>query len=124
MTPSKREYQIAELIAWGASDKEVAMELNISTETARTHRRNVEHKIGARNAADLTRWFFTQKCKCGFGCSPRVIKHLAMAFLVLVLYAECLNVPIVRIKASRVRSQQTQVSPVRVRSKRNQLVLA
>ena len=124
MTPSKREYQIAELIAWGASDKEVAMELNISIETARTHRRNVEHKIGAHNAADLTRWFFTEKYKCSFGCSPRIIKHLAMALFLLVVYAECSNVPIVRIKASRVRSQQTQLATCRVRSKRSQLVLA
>jgi DNA-binding NarL/FixJ family response regulator len=42
---SRREYQVAELIAWGASDKEVADELYISQLTARTHRKNILEKI-------------------------------------------------------------------------------
>lgn len=42
--PYSIEYQITKLIAWGASNKEVAQELNISQLTARTHRRNIMRK--------------------------------------------------------------------------------
>ncbi len=77
---TKREYQVAELIAWGASDKEVADELYISRMTARTHRRNILEKIHGHNAADITRWFFEKKTKKSFGLNPRQIRHLVFFF--------------------------------------------
>jgi DNA-binding CsgD family transcriptional regulator len=73
---SDREYQVAELIAWGASDKEVAQELNISPDTAKTHRRNILKKIEGHNTADITRWFFIRKCKMIFDKNPRKVDHI------------------------------------------------
>jgi DNA-binding CsgD family transcriptional regulator len=124
MTPSKREYQISELIAWGASDKEVAMELHISMLTARTHRRNIEHKIGAHNTADLTRWFFQEKQQISFGLNPRQVKHIAMLFFLLVTFSEFAMIPMVRLKASRVQKTETTTCRAKTRVRRNEYILA
>ena len=73
---SDREYQVSELIAWGASDKEVALELNISPKTAKTHRRNILKKIEGHNTADITRWVFEKKFNMIFKTNPRKINHI------------------------------------------------
>lgn len=73
---SDREYQVAELIAWGASDKEIAQELNISPKTAKTHRRNILKKIEGHNTADITRWIFERKFNMIFKTNPRKINHI------------------------------------------------
>jgi len=96
MNISDREYQIAELIAWGASDKEVAEELYISPETAKTHRKNILKKIHGHNAADLTRWFFQHKCRISLGINPRQVRHLAFAFLVLIGIGEYMSQDMIR----------------------------
>jgi PAS domain S-box-containing protein len=50
---SGRERQIVELVALGHSGPEIALELQISHETVRTHVRNAMIKIGARSRAHL-----------------------------------------------------------------------
>ena len=106
---SNREYLVAELISWGASDKEVAEELYISPETAKSHRKNIFRKIEAHNAADLTRWFFSHKFKLSFGLNPRLVKHLAVGFLCLVLHAEFTNTQMIRTRTVTARVTTTRV---------------
>jgi two-component system, LuxR family, response regulator FixJ len=53
LTP--REYQVLELIANGASNKEAGRELGISPRTIEVHRARVMDKLGAKNTADLVR---------------------------------------------------------------------
>lgn len=55
-----RELQIAELIAWGQTEKDIARNLYLSTDTVKTHKKNLMRKIGAHNIADVTRWFITK----------------------------------------------------------------
>jgi len=111
MKLSDREYQIAELIAWGATDKEVACELDISPETAKTHRRNILYKIDGHNSADLTRWFFSVKCKVSFGINPRTVRHLAFVFLALIAVNEYTGTKAIRTPAVRVcRAQRSSRS--------------
>ncbi len=125
MQITPREYQIAELIAWGASDKEVAQELSITPLTAKTHRRNIEHKIEASNTADLTRWFFQEKQHVSFGMSPRTIRHIAKLMFLLVTFSEFSQVPVVRIKTSGKASQQQTATRSRTsRVRRNEYILA
>ncbi len=50
---SGREAQVAELVALGHSDKEVARKLGVSFPTVRTHLGNVFSKLGARNRTEL-----------------------------------------------------------------------
>jgi two-component system, LuxR family, response regulator FixJ len=52
---TRRELQVAELIADGASNKEAGRRLGISPRTVELHRAHVMEKLGARNAADLVR---------------------------------------------------------------------
>lgn len=60
-TLSKREYEIAELIAWGLIKKEVASRLNISYHTVNQHIRNIYEKLQIRKETDLTRWYFIHR---------------------------------------------------------------
>ena len=53
LTP--REAAVLRLIASGLSNKEVAQELGVAPRTIETHRERLLQKLGARNAADLTR---------------------------------------------------------------------
>jgi two-component system response regulator FixJ len=52
---TRRELEVATLIADGASNKEAGRRLGISPRTVELHRAHVMEKLGARNAADLVR---------------------------------------------------------------------
>lgn len=52
---TRRELQVAALIADGASNKEAGRRLGISPRTVELHRAHIMEKLGARNAADLVR---------------------------------------------------------------------
>jgi DNA-binding CsgD family transcriptional regulator len=53
---TKREKEIAGLIANGKTDKEISNELFISLKTAKTHRNNIIKKLNLKNTADLVRF--------------------------------------------------------------------
>ena len=50
---SKREKEILRLVVQGYTDKQVAGELNISSHTAITHRKNIISKLKVKNTASL-----------------------------------------------------------------------
>jgi two-component system, LuxR family, response regulator FixJ len=52
---TRREQEVAELIAHGASNKEAGRRLGISPRTVELHRAHIMEKLGARNAADMVR---------------------------------------------------------------------
>jgi DNA-binding NarL/FixJ family response regulator len=53
---SKRESEIARLVAGGMISKEIAARLGISQRTVESHRANLMRKIGVSDVATLTRW--------------------------------------------------------------------
>ena len=53
LTPRERE--VLGLIISGASNKEGAHQLGITTRTFEVHRAHIMEKLGAKNAADLVR---------------------------------------------------------------------
>lgn len=83
---SKREDQIAELFAWGASKKEVASLLFISERTVEAHTRNIYEKLGINKINELSAWFFCTHYNVSVSLSP-FKKALAVLFAVLVLAA-------------------------------------
>ena len=51
---TSRETEIAEMIARGMSNKEVAEAIHLSPHTVHTHRKNIMKKLGVRSASELT----------------------------------------------------------------------
>ena len=51
---SERERDVLVLVAKGLTNKEIALELNISPHTVISHRKNIVHKTGIRSVAGLT----------------------------------------------------------------------
>lgn len=49
----KREVEVLSLVCKGYSTKEIAEKLYISINTVSTHRKNIQHKLGTTNVADL-----------------------------------------------------------------------
>ncbi|MBF6323171.1 ATP-binding protein [Nocardia cyriacigeorgica] len=54
---SPREMQVAELIAQGATNREIAERLVIAVRTADTHVQHILTKLGAANRAQIAAWF-------------------------------------------------------------------
>lgn len=50
---SKRELEILMLVALGKSSQEISESCHISIETVSTHRKNLKHKIGLKNSAEI-----------------------------------------------------------------------
>lgn len=82
---SKRESEIAELLAWGAAKKEIADRLSISTRTVENTTRNVYAKIGIQKVSELCVWWFTTKCGVSMNLSPSKRKAGALMLLLLML---------------------------------------
>jgi len=53
---TEREKEVLQLIAEGKSTKQIASNLNVSTKTIESHRRQVMGKLNIRNIADLTKY--------------------------------------------------------------------
>ena len=51
-----RELQVMEMLARGMTNREIALDLDISIKTVDTHRGHVLKKLGLRNNSDLTRF--------------------------------------------------------------------
>ena len=100
---SKREMQVAELLAWGFSDKQVANELFVSFDTARSHRRNIYLKLECNNVADLTRWYFQETQNYNFGLKPQLRVALSVLFILLAISIEFFHLNAMRVKTVRTR---------------------
>lgn len=55
---SKREKEIAELVTWGASYKEISYILNISVETVKEHIKHIKIKLGINKATEIGAYIF------------------------------------------------------------------
>jgi two-component system response regulator NreC len=58
---TRREREVLKLIAEGATTKEVAQRLGISTKTAQVHRNNLKQKLELRSTAALVRYAIKHK---------------------------------------------------------------
>lgn len=55
---TNREKEIAELISWGASAKEIAAIFDISDETVREHIKHIKFKIGINKMTEISAYIF------------------------------------------------------------------
>lgn len=58
---TNREKQLIALIEKDLTNKEIAEQLNISTLTVETHRKNIYRKTGTNNALSLVKWAYEYK---------------------------------------------------------------
>jgi DNA-binding NarL/FixJ family response regulator len=57
---SPREADTLRFVARGYSNKEIAVQLNVSVKTIETHKGNAMHKLGMRNRIDIVRYAMLQ----------------------------------------------------------------
>lgn len=66
---SPREREVAEAVARGLTDKEIARELGLSPASVRTYLNRLFEKTGAQRRAGLARWLEAQRAGAGSGPS-------------------------------------------------------
>ena len=82
---TRRENQIAELIAWGSSKKEIANHLYISTRTVENTARSIYEKAGVTKANELSAWWFCSHYNISLETSPLRKRIIAIIFLLVFL---------------------------------------
>lgn len=85
---TRRELEIAELLAWGAAKKEVADRLNISPRTVENTARHIYEKIGIQKATELCVYWFCAKCGVSPSLDPLKRAFIALALLFILLPSE------------------------------------
>lgn len=86
---TKRESEIAELIAWGATKKEIATRLFVSSRTIENHARNIFHKTGCSKMNELSAWWFCTNFNISFSLSP-LSRTLVATFMLVVITPQIL----------------------------------
>ena len=110
---TKRESEIAELFAWGASKKDIANRLYISERTVENHTRNIYDKKGCSKVNELSAWWFCTKFHISFDLSPLKRKTISMMLIALMI-PQIMNYDN---KMIRVRNNTCRVVRVRARRK-------
>lgn len=86
LTPRERE--IAELMAWGAAKKEVALHLSISERTVENHTRSIYEKTGCNKATELSAWWFCSRFSIPFSLAPKLSRFAAAVMLCVYIYSD------------------------------------
>ena len=82
---TKRESEIAELFAWGASKKDIANRLFISERTVENHARNIYGKTGCGKVNELSAWWFCTTFHISFDLSPLKRKIIAWCMIAILI---------------------------------------
>lgn len=82
---TKREMEIAELFAWGATKKDISNKLFISVRTVENHTRNIFNKIGCTKVTELCAWWFCTRFHISFELSPLKREIITTMLLVLMI---------------------------------------
>lgn len=85
---TERESQIAERIAWGASQKEVACDLGISRSTVDNTLRKIYQKLHICKINELSAWWFCTHFNISFDLSPLKRSLVAGFLLCLFIYSD------------------------------------
>ena len=82
MKLTNQEQRVSELIAYGFSEKEIAVKLFIAESTVHTHAKNIRKKINARSAVDVARFYILQNPKQFFITTLLVVVQMFSVFIV------------------------------------------
>lgn len=65
--PTKREYEVLELMSQGLTSEKIALKLDCSLSTIKTYRSRIMDKSGSRNSAEMVSWFLLRNGKDNLG---------------------------------------------------------
>ena len=85
---TKRQKQFVELLAWGASYKEVAAFFRVSWNTVDNTIRDAKERLGLNKVAELGAWWFCTNYNISFDLSPIARKYIASGCLCLFVFGE------------------------------------
>ncbi|MGM9763335.1 MAG: response regulator transcription factor [Candidatus Cryptobacteroides sp.] len=114
---TKREQQVAELVAWGASTKEVPGLLKklyggkeISVHTVENTLRNIYVKIHIGKATELAAWWFCRFCGVDSSESPfkRLKENLLAIVFLLILLPQTINPELSAVRPQRTRTPRIE----------------
>jgi DNA-binding CsgD family transcriptional regulator len=105
---TKREKQIAELFAWGATKKDVANRLFISENTVQNHAANIFRKIGVTKINELSAWWFCTRYNISFDLSPIKRQVIALILLVVAMPSMFSGRNLIRSERSTVRVERME----------------
>ena len=113
---SGREYQVAELIAWGAAKKEVPALLRklyggalISVHTVENITRSIYAKIHLNKANELSAWWFCRYYGVDSSLSPlkKIRNTLIALFFLILMIPQTIN-PDTAVRPSRTRAPRIE----------------
>lgn len=114
---TRRELEVAEYVAWGATQKEIANTLFIDNDTVANHLKNIYRKLQISKATELSAWYFCQQYHIPTTLSPLKRKISVMLLLLLLIPTE-----IITASNTMVRTPATRTVSARpTRTKRNEL---
>lgn len=108
---TKRENQIAELMAWGATKKDVANKLFISERTAENHSRSIYEKTGVTKVNELSAWWFCKNFNISLDFSPFKRKTATYILLMVVSINIAFDHDLLRIRRSR-RNKENEIEQI------------
>jgi len=86
LTP--RQSQMAELLAWGATKKDVAKSLKVSIRTVETTIRSIFERTEVTKVNELSAWWFCTQFHISFDLSPIKRAVLSVSLLLLIVIHE------------------------------------
>lgn len=113
---SIREEQVAELVAWGASGKEVAVGLKICPKTADNHIQKIKKKIGVGKLNEISAWWFCTHFNISFDLSPMKRVIFSTFLLCVIVAGEVLHTSDIY-RNKPYRGRRTSIEEVRIRLK-------
>lgn len=122
VTLSKRQAEIAEYIATGWTDKEIAEKLFLSIRTVSNTRTSIFEAIDVHNAAELSAWYFITHYHISLDLLPKTIRKITMIMLLILLpsqFAQATDTRVTRSKVSTtIRASRSS------RSRKNEALFA
>ena len=117
-TLTSREHEIAELLAWGATKKDIVMHLDegITVRTVETHVKNIYEKTGCRAVNELSAWWFCNRFRIPMTLSPLVRKAVVVVAFVIYSFGFSMGMP----EHPRARTQHVRVTARTGRSRRKE----
>lgn len=123
VTLTKRQKQFIELIAWGASYKEVADFCRVARSTVDNTLREAKERIGLSKVAELSAWWFCTNYNISFDLSPIAKRYIATVCVCLFVFGEIVITSDATCIIRRTRRTRTEYRARRYETSINQLYI-